>query len=320
MNGCEPPRLPACLTRRRLLALTAGAFAATLLSRRCFAESPRAILRVAISVGTLAGANINDARAAYRVWLSEVARQYGTQTAVVIPEVFLPSEDLIRGIRQGTLDGYGLTAPEFAKVSDLTDPDSLVLQDYLADGIEYVLLVHNGSRFRAITDLRGVHMVAHLHRDMVLASAWLGTLLAANSLPPPEQFFASYVLNGSLNQVVLPVFFRRVDAACIARRSWETAIELNPQLGKDLRAVAVSTKLIPIVFGFRRNTNASARKALIDSIQSIDTVAAGQQIVALYQSHSFVVRPITIMRATLELLRQYQRIEPRPAHPTKGQA
>jgi phosphonate transport system substrate-binding protein len=145
-------------------------------------------------------------------------------------------------------------------------------------------------------------------------------MLAANNLPQAVQFFASHQLIGSLNQVVLPVFFRRVDGACMARRSWETAVELNPQLGRDLRAVAVSPKVIPIIFAFRTNTSASARKALIDSIQHIYTVPAGQQIVALYQSHGFVVKPISVMKNTLEMVRQFERLPAQQAHSRKGPA
>lgn len=308
------------MTRREYLATMTAVAAALLEPGFCRSEAARAVLRLAISVETLAGANVNDARAAYRVWLREVAHQYGTQTAEPVPDIFIPSEDLIRQIRQGTLDCYGLTALELEGVAELTDPDSLVLQDYLAEGMEYVLLVHNSSPFKKVADLRDARIVSHLHRDMVLLPAWLSTLLAANNLPAPEHFFASHKLSDSLNQVVLPVFFRRVDGACVARRSWETAMELNPQLGRDLRSLAVSPKVIPIAFGFRRSTSASARKALIDAIQRINSVPAGQQIVALYQSHAFVQKPISAMKTTFEMVRQFERLSARQAGPRKGPA
>jgi len=308
------------MTRRQCLAMMAGASAASLAPGRSWSENGKVALRLAISVETLAGANVTDARAAYRIWLGEVHAALGFVTAEPVPEVFIPSEELIRAVRQGTLDCYGVTALEFAKVADLTDPDSLVLEDYLADGIEYVLLVHNSSPFKKIADLRGAHILSHFHRDMVLLPAWLGTMLAANNLPQAEQFFASHQLIANLNQVVLPVFFRRADGACLARRSWETAVELNPQLGRDLRAVAVSPKVVPIIFAFRSNTSASARKALIDSIQHIYTVPAGQQIVALYQSHGFVVKPISVMKNALDMVRQFERLPTQQSHFRKGPA
>jgi phosphonate transport system substrate-binding protein len=110
-----------------------------------------------------------------------------------------------------------------------------------------------------------------------------------------------------LNQVLLPVFFRSADAACLARRTWETAVELNPQLGRDVRALAVSPKVIPIVFGFRRGTGANARKSLIESIQHITTIPGGREIVAMYQSSEVVVKPVSAMKGTLEMVRQFER-------------
>lgn len=306
------------MTRRQYLSLMVGTAAAALAPGYCYGQNRTQPLRLAVSTDTLAGANVADARAAYKVWLNEIHKQWGYSTAEAVPEVFIPSDDLVRRVRQGTLDCYGVTALEFAKLVDLTDPDSLVIQDYLAEGIEYVILVHNGSRFNQLADLRGANVVSHLHRDMVLLPAWLETMLAAHNLPEPENLFASQKLSNSLNQVVLPVFFRRVDAACLARRSWETAVELNPQLGRDLRALAVSPKVIPIVFGFRRTTNANARKALIDSIQRITTVPAGREIVALYQSGQFFVKPVSAMKGTLDMVSQYERLLARQSGSRKG--
>lgn len=293
------------ITRRRCLAVTAAAALAPGWSQ---CESDRAVLIVAISVETLAGANLSDARAAYRVWLQEVTRENGSRTAETVPDIFIPSDEIIRDIRQNVIDGYGVTALEFAKVAELTDPDSLVLQDYLADGLEYVLIVHEESRIRSVADLHGASLVSHLHRDMVLEQPWLATMLAENNLPAPMTFLSSRKVSTSLTQVVLPIFFRRADVACLDRRHWETALELNPQLGRDLRVLAISPRVIPIAFGFHRGIKDRLRWALIDSIQHITGVAAGQQIVALYQSTRFVVRPISVMKGTLEMLRKYERI------------
>ena len=261
----------------------------------------------AVSEETLAGANINDARAAYTVWTQEVTRHLGSVRAVVNPKIFLPSEELLRDVRAGTVDCYGITALEYIKVADVTDPNFILLQDSLADGMEYILVVNNQSPFHSIADLRGAQMIVHHHPDLVLAPAWLETTLTASSLPPAQQFFASISSRDNINQVALPVFFRRVDVACLARRSWETAVELNPQLGRSLRIVAVSPKLVPIFIAFRRHCSEGGRKALIDAILNITSIAAGQQIVALYQSHSFVLRTAAALKATVDMLTDYQR-------------
>jgi len=318
MAWCKLDRPGKQMTRRKCLAMMAGAAAATLAPGLCWSENGGVVLRLAISVETLAGANVNDARAAYQVWLHEVHGNLSFVSVEPVPEVFIPSEELIRDIRKGILDCYAVTALEFAKVADLTNPDSLLLEDYLADGMEYVLLVHKNSPFKKVANLRGAHILSHLHGDMVLLPVWLGTMLAANSLPQAEQFFASQQLIGNLNQVLLPVFFRRADGACMARRSWEMAAELNPQLGRDLLAVAVSPKIVPIIFAFRNNTLASTRKALIDSIERIYAAPAGQQIIALYQSRGLVVKPMSVMKNTMEMVHQFERLPAQQARSRKG--
>lgn len=296
------------VTRRHCVALVTGAVAAALAPRSFPADRAPHILNVAISIDTLAGANVSDARAAYKIWIREVTRQLPSPIAQMDPEIFLPSDEMIRDIRQGSIECFGITALEFAKITDLVDPGYLLLQDYLADGMEYILLVQNNGPYKRIVDLRGAQLLTHFHRDMVLAQAWLGTLLADNNVPHADQFFGGQKLTDNLNQVLLPVFFRRADAACIARRSWETALELNPQLGRDLRALAISPKLVPIGIGFRRGCSAEGRKLLIDSILHVTTVTAGRQIVSLYQSQCFVVRPVSVMNSTMELVRRYEQI------------
>jgi len=275
------------------VALIAAAAAATQAPGFCWGEKDRKFLRMAVSIETLAGANINDARAAYRVWINEISRTSEQVPVDIVPDVFIPSENLIRDIRQGTVQCYGITALEFAKVVDLTDPEFVVIQDYLADGLEYVLLVHASSPFKRIADLRGGKIGALLHRDMVLLPAWLDIMLAASNLPAAEHFFGSLSFHDKVDQVLLPVFFRHSDGACVGRQSWETAVELNPQLGRDLRPLAVSPRIVPDAVFFRRNCDAEGRKLLIDLMLHISNTVAGKQIATLYQSNGFVIRQIS---------------------------
>jgi ABC transporter, phosphonate, periplasmic substrate-binding protein len=296
------------LTRRQLFTGLASLAAGAALARLGFAETTGRPLRVAISIDTLAGANVNDARAAYRVWAQEVSNALGVTSAELVPEVFVPSEQIVRMIRQGAIDLFGITAWEYAKVVECVDPDSILLEDSEVDGMEYVLLVHNASPFKKLGDLRGGNLTTHLHRDMNLLPAWIGNLLAANNLPRMDVFFGDQVVRNSVTQVVLPVFFRRMDAAGLERRHFETAVELNPQLGKDLRALVISPKVIPITLCFRKNCSAEGKRILTDAIERAESLPAGQQIVALYQSRRLVSRPASCMSGTLEMLHQYERV------------
>jgi hypothetical protein len=49
-------------------------------------------------------------------------------------------------------------------------------------------------------------------------------------------------------------------------------------------------------------------------------VTAGREIVALYQSQSFVIRTVATMKPTLDMLRQFERIQVPQANLRKGAA
>jgi len=307
------------VTRRQCLTLLAGAAATTLTPGFCRAESEKRLLRLAVSADTLAGANLADARTAYQVWIDTAFHQFGQATADVVPGIFLASAELIREVRQGRIESYVSTAQEFSVLGDLTDPAAIVVQDYLADGMEYLLLVHKDGPYKKLADLRGARLVSHQHRDMILLSVWLGTLLAASGLPTPDHLFASQTRQSSVTRVILPVFFRHADAACVARRDWNTAVELNPQMGRDLRILAVSPKVIPVAVGVRRNSNATARATLLDSLVSISKVRAGQQIASLFDARVLLARPFSAMKDTLEMVHRFEQLNGQQAGPRKGE-
>jgi len=179
------------ITRRQFSAWLAGLAAGASLTRVGFGQNADRPLRVAVSVETLAGANVNDARAAYKVWSTELTSSLGMHSAELIPEVFVSSEQIIQMIRQGEIDMFGITAWEYAKVVDVVDQKSVLLEDTTVGGVEYILLLHNASPFKKLGDLRGRQIVVHHHRDMNLLPAWMGNMLAAENLLAWMRFSAS---------------------------------------------------------------------------------------------------------------------------------
>jgi phosphonate transport system substrate-binding protein len=297
------------MTRRQFSRWLAGMAAGVACARHGFAQTPTPpSLLVAVSEATLAGANVNDARAAYRVWIQQVTASLGITSIRPIPEIFVPSEQILQLIRHGDIDVFGITAWEYAKVIEFTDPNSLLVEDYLENGMQYVLLVHEASPFKKIDDLRGSHLTMLTHREMNLMPAWIGNLLAARNLPRMDLFFAEQAARNSVTQVVLPVFFRRMDAACLSRRHFETAVELNPQLGRDLRVLAISPTVVPIALCFHKHCTEAAEQLLKSALVKTASLLAGQQLAALYQSRTFVPRPASVMQSTLEMLREYAQV------------
>ncbi|HUB31034.1 MAG TPA: PhnD/SsuA/transferrin family substrate-binding protein [Terracidiphilus sp.] len=300
------------ITRRQFMrsVTAAAALAAASAARRMRAESRP--FRVALSVETLAGANVNDARAAYRVWADEVARGLNMYHSEIIPEIFIPSAQMIQMIRGREVDCFALTAWEYSKVMDEIDPAQMMVENYAVDGMEYVLLVHASSPYKGIADLHGSKILLHHHRDTILLEAWLSILLLNANLSPADSFFEAIDKKDNMNEVILPLFFRRVPAIAITRRSYDTATELNPQLGKDLRVLAVSTPVVSDGFFFRLGCDPQGKNQFQDALLRFTKLPAGRQCLALYQSTGFFARPCSIMSGSLAMIHQYERLQKAP--------
>lgn len=296
------------ITRRQfataVVGLTASAHCVFL--KKAWAERPP--IRVAVSMDTLAGANVNDARAAYRVWGQEIAKTLALRNAEILSQVFIPSAELIQMIRSGQVDCFALTALEYASVMNLVDPDCAIIEDYALDGLDYILLVRNDSAYKTIEDLRGRSLILFHHRDTSMLRIWLSIQLAHAGCPDIDQFFDAPEMREQVTEVILPVFFRRTQAAGISRRAFDMAVELNPQLGRELRAISTSPKVIPDGFWFRKDCDPEDRRAFQRSMLLLDTIPAGRQVLALYQSTGFQQRPCSIMNGTVEMIHQFERL------------
>ncbi|MGO8760276.1 MAG: phosphate/phosphite/phosphonate ABC transporter substrate-binding protein [Terracidiphilus sp.] len=296
------------ITRRQFATALAGftTGVASVSTRKTWAEHPP--LRVAISTETLAGATVNDARAAYRVWWTQVGQRLGYRHFEMLNQIFVPSAQLIQMIRAGQVDCFALTAWEYASVMDFVDSKFLVVEDYAADGIDYLLLVQNGSPYRTIEDLKGGKLLLQHHRDTAMLRAWLSIELAKAGRPDVDQFFESPEMHEQISQVILPVFFRTAQAAGITRRAFNMAVELNPQLGRSLRIIATSPKVVADGFLFRKGCDPEDRREFQQTLERLDTIPEGRQVLALYQIIGYATRSCSILNGTVEMIHQYERI------------
>jgi ABC-type phosphate/phosphonate transport system substrate-binding protein len=286
--------------------MLAGAGVVLAVSAASYSQNKRLLLGV--SSDTLAGANIGDARAAAKIWAQQITRELGINQAEMYPDVFIPSAQMIRMIQEGTIDCFVLTAWEYARAAPFIDPEWILVESKAPAGMEYVLLVHQESSYHKLEELRGRQLTVHHHRDTVMLNAWISILLAKSGQATLDRFFGRVVLHESLTQVVAPLFFRRIDVAALTAISFRMAAELNPQLGKDLRILATSPKVIPEVFCFRRGCTAEAKRSLIAAFSKVKSLTAGQQILALYQTEGYEQQPGKAMQGTLQMVREYEHL------------
>jgi phosphonate transport system substrate-binding protein len=140
-----------------------------------------------------------------------------------------------------------------------------------------------------------------------MALPWLDLLLAEQGAGRAEIFMERITESTKLSAVVLPVFFGQADACLVTLGGFSTMAELNPQLERELRVLAKSQSLVPMVSFLRRDFTPSFRQELIEAICQLHMTASGRQILNLMQGDEVVVIPSPALESTRELMHRWMR-------------
>ena len=111
-----------------------------------------------------------------------------------------------------------------------------------------------------------------------------------------------------VSKVVLPVFFRKLDACIVTKRGFETMSELNPQTGQQLKTLAVSPALVPFLFCFRADYTSPIRKQVVAEISKWHTTPAGRQILTIFQCDRLEEGTFACLESAQELLDTQRRL------------
>jgi ABC-type phosphate/phosphonate transport system substrate-binding protein len=266
-------------------------------------------LRIGISEDIVGEVNNNDLRAVVKVWSDAVS----SQTGVWIVPRLLTTDQLVEQVRNRQLDAFSLNILEFMRVASYADPRLVVDQYYETGGDEYLLLVPAASNIRTVADLRGRSLILYQNTRTCLAKIWLETLFAQAHLGPVDSALGRIEYSTKLMRVVLPVFFGQSNACLVTRRGFETMCELNPQLGKQLRSLEASPKLLTTFMAFCKDVPEARKQKFLTALESLHKTAAGRQALMLFGGSRLVVADGEGLRESRDLLRAYARIKGKPA-------
>ena len=265
-------------------------------------------LRVAFSGSMFADLNENDAGAAVRVWAQMLGRDHGIPVDPVV-KILQGTNAIAEAVLQRTIDVITLTTEEYWNLRTKIALGSFVF------GVkggrqteEYLLLVHRESGIEKLADLRGRSLNCFRSPATGLATAWLENLLGLRNQPPLAAYFERVTEFTKLSRVMLPVFFRQADGCVVSRQGFETACELNPQLGKQLKTIAVSPQVVSTVFCFRDDYKAPYREQLLARLKDLNQSPAGRQFLTLFQCDSMREGPASMMAETVELLSTHEQL------------
>jgi ABC-type phosphate/phosphonate transport system substrate-binding protein len=284
-------------SRRHALALALGA--GSLLRGLLSAGGTAAPLRFAISETVVGDVNLNDARAAMRIWIKRMAQELDI---AIDPKLFSTTQEIVDRVRSGQLDAVALNIIEYRQIAHLLDSSQVVTSSG-ADGLnQYLILVKQNGGIRQLGDLKGRRLCVLKNSRMCVAPAWLSTILGDGHYGSAEQFFATLVTEAKFSRVVLPVFFGQAEACLTSKLGFDTMCELNPQVARDLKVLVSSPSMVVSFYMFRKNYQDVNRGKLIKALSSLRASPSGGQLATLFQFDALTVRDASCLTSALNVL------------------
>ncbi len=266
------------------------------------AQSETSRVRIGISRGTWGGVNANDAMAAIRAWTKIILGQRGI-TVDVETKILGSVVDMSDSLKNGLVEAASLVTSEFLALDPKFKPDSVFLAFRNEAYTEkYVILAHQGSGIRDLHDLQGRQVLIHQGPRTGLAPQWFESLMANRLMDAADGTSVKTKTEENPSKAVLQVFFRKADASVVSANAFNTASELNPQLRRELRILASSPEVIPIVFFFRAGYVSDIRDKLEAAITALHETPAGQQVLTVFQCDRIEKRSVSHLEPTRRML------------------
>ena len=150
-------------------------------------------------------------------------------------------------------------------------------------GLGYYLIVNNKSNYKNLTSLKDKRISILSKSEYHTASIWLDKLLRDEKLTIKENYFKEIIHDYKANNVLLPVFFNKLDAAIVSIPAFELLNELNPQIRKQLKILASSENLIfGLILFDGRSKDKKRKEFMLEVLQSLHEENYGKQLLDLF--------------------------------------
>jgi len=269
---------------------------------------PDETFRIGFTSSVFGEVNENDALAAVRAWSQALVRERHI-SAVPISVVFNNLSEIKAALTGKSVEALNMTLVEYAEVRELV-ADNAIVFGVISGSIteEYVLLVNRKSNIEKLSDLEGRTIGFLSSVRASLAPVWIDTLLIREGLKPADTFFGKMTTDPKVGNLLLSTFFGKLDACVSTRRGFDIMTELNPQTGQQLRVLAASPPLVPLIFCFRKGYESPVRDQILKEISQWHLSVAGKQSLTIFQTDSLEEQPISCLDNSLNLLGEHKEL------------
>lgn len=257
--------------------------------------------------------DINDARAATKVWTGMLVRKVGSfdsSETTIFPDL----SSVEKSLKEKGVDIVVLFSHELIEIRNKVHLEPVYAADYGSNFYhDELLLVRADSGLSNLGDLKGKRLVIELGQKGTLPMLWLETLLLKEGVQSIQTYFSTIREAARATQAILPVFFGQADACVVGRFNFETMVELNPQVGKMLKVIARSPGFLTGVVCMRKDFYDKYKDNLDTALKAFYTEPQGKQIMTLFRIKKLVPYKPEYLETAEALLREHRDLTTRVA-------
>ena len=272
------------------------------------ANEPEHLFHFGTSAALFRQFNENDAKAAMRVW-AETLVSNGVIHADPTMRIYDSVDAITAALQKQELDGVSVPINELFAIMDKIQFDHFIF-DVVEGSIteRYVLLVPQNSEVTNLQALQGRSLNVLRNARMSLASIWLDTLLLEKGLEPSVKLCSQVTEDDKVTKTVLPVFFHRTDACLVTLKGFKTMCELNPQVERQLKTLAISPEFVVTGFFLRAGPPKALQDQVVAQTLRVHLAPAGQQILTVFHTDRLEEYPASVLDGSFALLRRHEQL------------
>jgi hypothetical protein len=262
------------------------------------------VVRIGFNVKITRDLNRADVQAALSLWADELSSKFNVPTeSLFYDDMDNLRQDFDRG-KVNFVIAAGMDFARHFKQNELAEGFRGTLQQ----DHTLLLLTHRDAGIDDLKKLQGKR-ISVLKGDE-LSEVYLETLCLRHFQRPCAKVFSGIETVANSNQLILRLVFGKADVVLSKRNGFETARELNPQVGR----VAMELTRFPIkssYYGlFNSRITPKMRKHSLQRIPNMHQDVRGRQVLEIFKLDRLELVGSDELRPFYELLSEYEALLP----------
>lgn len=241
------------------------------------------LFRVAYSKKLFSGVDLNDVQVAIDMWSERLATAVNKRLNAhfrTISSYIDPNQRELESRVQDSPDMISITTVEYLRIKNREMWEPLFCGSVAGsdprEQLLYLVPAHSPAPPQSVV----LEMADNEFRE--LAELWLDNLKREFSGRAIEPRYDQVKKVPKTSRAVLDVFFGKAAACIVNRRTYQTMVELNPQLGKKLRVLHESPLLLFTVTCVKRDLSSEIKAQVLKTAIELPSNPIGQQLLKLF--------------------------------------